>query len=73
MYVKTAYRRLGLGKQLADAMLNAARITGYRCVLPDTLDDMQTVRALYEDLGFAEIPSYHHNPIAGAHCLKVDL
>ena len=73
LYVRTAYRRLGLGRQLADAVLDAARIAGYRCVLLDTLDDMQTARALYEDLGFEEIPSYYHNPIAGAHYLKVDL
>jgi len=25
------------------------------------------------DLGFVEIPPYYHNPIAGAHYLKVDL
>jgi len=25
------------------------------------------------DLGFEEIPPYYHNPIAGAHYLKVDL
>lgn len=73
LYVRKAYRRLGLGRQLADAVLDAARIAGYRCVLLDTLDNMQTARALYEDLGFEEIPSYYHNPIAGAHYLKVDL
>ena len=54
-------------------MLDAARIAGYRCVLLDTLDDMQTARALYEYLGFEEIPSCYYNPIAGAHYLKVDL
>jgi hypothetical protein len=25
------------------------------------------------ELGFEEIPPYYHNPIAGAHYLKVDL
>ena len=73
LYVRDAYRRLGLGRQLADAVLDAARVAGYRCVLLDTLDNMQTARALYEDLGFQEISSYYHNPIAGAHFLKVDL
>lgn len=73
LYVRTAYRRLGLGRQLADAVLDAARVAGYRCVLLDTLDNMETARALYEDLGFKEISSFYHNPIAGAHYLKVDL
>ena len=45
---------------------------GYACVLLDTLDDMEAARALYEDLGFEEIPPYYHNPIAGAHYLKAD-
>jgi ribosomal protein S18 acetylase RimI-like enzyme len=34
---------------------------------------MEAARALYEDLGFAEIPPYYHNPHAGAHYLKVDI
>jgi ribosomal protein S18 acetylase RimI-like enzyme len=42
-------------------------------VLLDTLDDMESARALYEDLGFVEIPPYYHNPHAGAHYLKVDI
>ncbi len=73
LYVRHAYRGLGLGRQLAEAALDAARRAGYACVLLDTLDDMEAARALYEDLGFEEIPPYYHNPIAGAHYLKADL
>jgi ribosomal protein S18 acetylase RimI-like enzyme len=46
---------------------------GYYCVLLDTLDDMEAARALYADLGFEEVEPYYHNPLAGAHYLKVDL
>lgn len=73
LYVRKAFRRFGLGRQLADAVLDLARVAGYRCVLLDTLDDMESARALYADLGFSDIPPYYHNPIAGAHYLKVDL
>ncbi|MBP8087920.1 MAG: GNAT family N-acetyltransferase [Polaromonas sp.] len=73
LYVRKPFRRFGLGRQLAEAVLDAARAAGYHCVLLDTLDDMETARALYADLGFVEIPPYYHNPIAGAHYLKVDL
>lgn len=73
LYVRKAFRRFGLGRQLAEATLDAARMAGYRSVLLDTLDDMESARALYSDLGFAEIPPYYHNPIPGAHYLKVDL
>jgi len=71
--VRPGFRGLGLGRQLAEAILDAARGAGYGCVLLDTLDEMESARALYEDLGFAEVPPFYHNPIAGAHYLKVDL
>ncbi len=73
LYVRPGFRGLGLGRQLAEAMLDAARSAGYACVLLDTLDDMESARTLYEDLGFEEVPPYYHNPIAGAHYLKADL
>lgn len=73
LYVRKAFRGFGLGRQLAEAILEAALQIGYGCVLLDTLDDMESARALYEDLGFEEIPPYYHNPLPGAHYLKVDL
>ena len=73
LYVRNTYRGWGLGRQLAEGILDAARRAGYGCVLLDTLDDMEAARALYEDLGFYEIPPYYHNPHAGAHYLKVDI
>lgn len=73
LYVRKAFRGHGLGRQLAETVLDAARMAGYHCVLLDTLDDMESARALYGELGFVEIPPYYYNPIAGAHYLKVDL
>jgi ribosomal protein S18 acetylase RimI-like enzyme len=73
LYVRKAFRGFGLGRQLTEGILDEARRAGYSCVLLDTLDDMEAARALYEDLGFEEIPPYYHNPYAGAHYLKVEL
>ena len=73
LYVRPGFRRSGLGRQLVDAVLDAARMAGYHSLLLDTLSDMEAARALYEDLGFKNIPPYYFNPIAGAHYLKVDL
>ena len=73
LYVRKAFRGFGLGRQLSEAILDTARRAGYACVLLDTLDDMDTARSLYDDLGFVEIAPYYHNPISGAHYLKVDL
>lgn len=73
LYVRPAFRRFGLGRLLAEAVLDAARQMGYSSVLLDTLDDMEAARALYEELGFVEVPPYYHSPIAGSHYLRVDL
>ena len=73
LYVRKPFRGFGLGRLLAEAALDAARQAGYGCVLLDTLDDMEAARALYEDLGFEDIPPYYHNPVPGAHYLKADL
>jgi ribosomal protein S18 acetylase RimI-like enzyme len=72
LYVRDRYRGSGLGRELAQAVLDAAMEAGYSSVLLDTLDDMEAARGLYEDLGFREIPPYYHNPIPGAHYLKAD-
>ena len=73
LYVRSAFRGFGLGRELASRTLDLARQAGYSHVLLDTLDDMEAARSLYLELGFEEIPPYYHNPIAGAHYLKVDL
>ena len=73
LYVRPAFRGLGLGRELAEAILDAARRAAYASVLLDTLNDMEAARALYEDLGFEEVPPFYHNPHAGAHYLKVDI
>lgn len=73
LYVRPAFRGLGLGRLLAEGILDAARLADYGCILLDTLDDMEAARALYEELGFKEIPPFYFNPIAGSHYLKADL
>lgn len=73
LYVRPAFRGLGLGRQLAEALLDCARRAGYDCVLLDTLSEMEAARALYQELGFEEVPPYYHNPLSGAHYLKAQL
>jgi putative acetyltransferase len=73
LYVRRAFRRFGLGRVLAQALMDRATQGGYSTLLLDTLDDMEAARGLYTSLGFEEIPPYYFNPIAGAHYLKVAL
>lgn len=73
LYVRPEFRRLGVGRALAEALLARAQQAGYSNILLDTLSDMETARALYADLGFEEIAPYYHNPIAGSHYLRARL
>jgi ribosomal protein S18 acetylase RimI-like enzyme len=73
LYVRPGFRGTGVGRLLAESIVEQGRMLGYDCILLDTLSDMEAARALYEDLGFEEIPPYYFNPIAGAHYLKADL
>jgi GNAT superfamily N-acetyltransferase len=73
LFVRPAFRRCGLGRLLAQRLMDEARRSGYSAMLLDTLDDMEAARGLYGTLGFNEIAPYYFNPIAGAHYLKADL
>jgi putative acetyltransferase len=73
LFVRPAFRRFGLGRRVAQALLDRALDAGYSTMLLDTLDDMEAARGLYESLGFEEVPPYYFNPIAGAHYLKCEL
>lgn len=73
LFVRRAFRGFGLGRLLVERILSDGQLAGYTTMLLDTLSDMETARALYQEAGFVEVAPYYHNPIAGAHYLKVDL
>ncbi|WP_348753511.1 GNAT family N-acetyltransferase [uncultured Aquincola sp.] len=73
LYVRRAFRRFGLGRLLAQALMDRALQAGYSCMLLDTLDDMEAARELYSSLGFEEIPPYYFNPLPGSHYLMAHL
>lgn len=73
LYVRRAFRRFGLGRLLAQALMDRALQAGYSCMLLDTLDDMEAARGLYSSLGFEEIPPYYFNPLPGSHYLLANL
>jgi len=73
LYVRPAFRRFGIGRLLAQALMDRGLQAGYSNLLLDTLDDMEAARGLYASLGFEEIAPYYFNPIPGAHYLKASL
>ena len=65
LYVRPGSRNGGWGRKLAEALLEDARVIGYRELKLDTLEWMTSARRLYTSLGFSECAPYYHNPLPG--------
>ena len=73
LYVQPRGRGTGLGRRLAQAVIERARSIGYRELKLDTLADMTKARALYASLGFRECAPYYDNPLPGVTYLSLSL
>jgi ribosomal protein S18 acetylase RimI-like enzyme len=66
LYVQPQFRHHGIGKALAEAVIEQAKKAGCTRMRLDTVPSMNAARAIYTSLGFVEIGPYRHNPIEGA-------
>ncbi len=73
LYVRDRMRGSGLGRRLAQAVIDAARATGAHRLVLDTLPHMASAQALYRNLGFREIAPYLAEPTPGAICFELKL
>ncbi|ASJ53973.1 GNAT family N-acetyltransferase [Brevibacillus formosus] len=65
LYVKPEWKGRGVGKKLALAIMDEAKIRGYSFIRLDTLPTMEQAIQLYHSLGFYPIEPYRFNPIEG--------
>ena len=74
LFVRPEFRRRKLGLKLTQHIIDEARSIGYTVMRLDTIrGTMDNAIALYESLGFREIPAYYQNPIPNASYMELRL
>ena len=71
LYVRPAFRGQGTGRGLAEAVIGAARQSGYSTLRLDTLPSMKEAIALYRSLGFKDAKPYYET--CGVHSVFMEL
>lgn len=73
LYVRPAFRGLGLGERLVKTLMTIAQEIGYEKMFLDTVGEMKKAQALYKALGFVDTKPYYYNPIPDARFMARDL
>jgi GNAT superfamily N-acetyltransferase len=74
LFLRPQFHGRGLGRTLAERIIDEARDIGYQRMRLDTLSEqMGNAIALYRVLGFREIAPYYQNPVPGALFMELQL
>jgi len=73
LYVRAPFRKLGIGRALAEKIIDDAKNIGYLHMLLDTAASLQDALSLYRTLGFVDIDPYCNNLADNVVYLGLDL
>jgi len=73
LYVRPASRGKGIGKALAERIVEEADKIGYARMRLDTVPSMKEAIALYRSMGFRTIKPYRPNPIEGTMYMELEI
>lgn len=73
LYVKRRFRSAGLGRVLAEAAVEQAKVKGYEKMLLTTMDSMRAAHELYRSMGFVESAAFADDPVPGLHFFELSL
>ena len=66
LWVEPGFNGHGLGRRLAEAIVDAGRDLGYKAMRLDTMPTrLKAAGHIYDSMGFKQIPDYYHNPLPG--------
>jgi len=73
LWVRPEFRGKKIGRQLAEFVIEQAKLIGYSKMKLDTIDTMTEAIKLYVSLGFRSTSAYRYNPVEGAEYMELDL
>ena len=73
LYIRDEARGAGLGRRVAERLVQKAADLGYGAMRLDTLADMAAARSLYQSLGFRDIAAYYSNPLSNSIYMELAL
>ncbi|MEN2306905.1 GNAT family N-acetyltransferase [Lentilactobacillus parabuchneri] len=71
LYVRDAFRQLGIGQEMVARILVSAKSLGYDAIRLDTLKSMHGALKIYRAAGFKGIDPYRFNPLDGAEYMEL--